>query len=70
MIFMHTRYFSQFFLLVALTVAFAVMAGCGAIKRSAIKGVADTLAAPDSDVFSRDEDFELVGAAAPFGLKL
>ena len=70
MIFMHTRYFSQFFLLVALTVAFAVMAGCGAIKRSAIKGVADTLAAPDSDVFSRDEDLELVGAAAPFGLKL
>jgi len=47
-----------------------MITGCGAIKKSAMKSVADTLAAPDSSVFTRDEDLELVGAAAPFGLKL
>jgi TRAP transporter TatT component family protein len=54
--------------LIATTIA--TITGCGAIKRSAITTVAHTLAAPDSDVFARDEDIELVGAAAPFGLKL
>src|SRR5262245_46200302 len=55
---------------VLIAAAVAAITGCGAIKRSAITTVAHTLAAPDSDVFARDEDIELVGAAAPFGLKL
>jgi predicted anti-sigma-YlaC factor YlaD len=60
----------RFARLVAIGLALSVITGCGAIRRSAVKSVADTLAAPDSDVFARDEDLELVGAAAPFGLKL
>jgi predicted anti-sigma-YlaC factor YlaD len=56
--------------IVAITVMLSLLTGCGAIRKSAVKSVADTLAAPDSDVFARDEDLELVGAAAPFGLKL
>jgi predicted anti-sigma-YlaC factor YlaD len=56
--------------LAVMSAALGMMTGCGAIRKSAIKSVADTLAAPDSDVFTRDEDLELVEAAAPFGLKL
>ena len=60
----------RFIQLLTLLTGLAVISGCGAIKKNAIKSVADTLASPDSDVFSRDEDIELVAAAAPFGLKL
>jgi predicted anti-sigma-YlaC factor YlaD len=48
----------------------AASAGCGMIKTAAVKSVADTLADPKSDVFTRDDDPELVRRAAPFGLKL
>jgi len=61
---------ARFVRFAALSAALGMITGCGAIKSSAIKSVADTLAAPDSDVFARDEDLELVAAAAPFGLKL
>ena len=61
---------TRFVRLAAIAVAVGTITGCGAIKKSAIKSVADTLAAPGSDVFTRDEDLELVGAASPFGLKL
>jgi tetratricopeptide (TPR) repeat protein len=54
----------------AMAAALCFIPGCGAIKKSAIKSVADVIAAPDSDVFTSDDDLELVGAAAPFGLKL
>ena len=63
-------YCRRFVTAVAIAMTFSVITGCSAIRKSAIKSVADTLAAPDSDVFARDEDLELVGAAAPFGLKL
>jgi predicted anti-sigma-YlaC factor YlaD len=46
-----------------------VVAGCGAIKKSAINNVAGTLAS-GGDVFSRDDDPELVREALPFALKL
>jgi len=39
------------------------------VKRRAISSVADTLAS-SGDVFTRDDDLELVGQAIPFGLKL
>jgi hypothetical protein len=66
----YNSYCSRFACCVVIAAAVAAITGCGAIKKSAIKSVANTLAAPDSDVFARDEDIELVGAAAPFGLKL
>jgi hypothetical protein len=54
-----------------LTVTAAVVAatGCGAIKTAAIKSVADTLSTGSGDVFTRDDDPQLVRDAAPFGLK-
>jgi len=55
--------------LVALLCAFSMVAGCGMLKRRAISTVADTLAS-SGDVFTRDDDIELVGQAIPFGLKL
>ena len=39
------------------------------VKRKAVGMVAETLAS-SGDVFTRDDDLELVGAAIPFGLKL
>src|SRR5258708_38582288 len=47
----------------------AVLAGWAVIKHKAVGMVAGTLAA-SGDVFTRDDDPELVGAAIPFGLKL
>ncbi len=52
-----------------LACAFAALPGCGLVKRKAVGMVADTLAS-GGDVFTRDDDPELVGAALPFGLKL
>src|SRR5690242_17332897 len=42
---------------------------CGLVQRKAVGMVASTLAA-SGDVFTRDDDPELVGEAIPFGLKL
>jgi predicted anti-sigma-YlaC factor YlaD len=50
--------------------AFAVaVSGCGMVQRKAVGMVASTLAS-SGDVFTRDDDPELVGEAIPFGLKL
>jgi predicted anti-sigma-YlaC factor YlaD len=46
------------------------LAGCGAIKGMALRSVADTLASGTGGTFSKDDDLELIGDAAPFGLKL
>jgi predicted anti-sigma-YlaC factor YlaD len=47
----------------------ALSTGCALVKRKAVGMVADTLAS-SGDVFTRDDDLELVGEAIPFGLKL
>ena len=55
-----------------LTILAAVLAlstGCALVKRRAVGMVASTLAS-SGDVFTRDDDLELVGDAIPFGLKL
>jgi predicted anti-sigma-YlaC factor YlaD len=43
--------------------------GCALVQRKAVGMVASTLAS-SGDVFTRDDDLELVGQAIPFGLKL
>ena len=53
----------------ALACAFATMSGCAMAKHKAVGMVAETLAS-SGDVFTRDDDPELVGEAIPFGLKL
>ena len=53
----------------ALTSALATLSGCAVIKHKAVGMVASTLTS-SGDVFSRDDDPELVGQAIPFGLKL
>src|SRR5262245_49911867 len=55
--------------LVVLAVAVTSLTGCAMLKRKAVGMVADTLAS-SGDVFTRDDDLELVGQAIPFGLKL
>jgi predicted anti-sigma-YlaC factor YlaD len=55
--------------LLALVCAVAVSSGCALLKRKAVGMVASTLAS-GGDVFTRDDDPELVGDAIPFGLKL
>ena len=52
-----------------LACAFAALAGCAMAKHKAVGMVAETLAS-SGDVFTRDDDPELVGEAIPFGLKL
>jgi predicted anti-sigma-YlaC factor YlaD len=52
-----------------LTSTLAVLPGCAVIKHKAVGMVAGTLAS-SGDVFTRDDDPELVGQAIPFGLKL
>src|SRR3954469_19852759 len=53
-----------------LMIGVAVMlSGCAMVKRRAVGMVASTLAS-GGDVFTRDDDRELVGQAIPFGLKL
>jgi TRAP transporter T-component len=49
--------------------AFTLLQGCAMLKRKAVGMVAETLAS-SGDVFTRDDDLELVGEAIPFGLKL
>ena len=55
--------------LFAVTCAMAVLPGCAMVKHKAVGMVASTLAS-SGDVFTRDDDPELVGQAIPFGLKL
>ena len=55
--------------LLGLLGALAVLPGCAMIKHKAVGMVASTLAS-SGDVFTRDDDLELVGQAIPFGLKL
>src|SRR5438477_6255605 len=55
--------------LFAVTCAMAVLPGCAMVKHKAVGMVASTLAS-SGDVFTRDDDPELVGEAIPFGLKL
>jgi predicted anti-sigma-YlaC factor YlaD len=49
--------------------ALAALSGCAMAKHKAVGMVAETLAS-SGDVFTRDDDPELVGEAIPFGLKL
>ena len=53
----------------ALACVLAVSPACALVKRKAVGMVASTLAS-SGDVFTRDDDLELVGSAIPFGLKL
>ena len=55
--------------LLGLLTVLAVLPGCAMLKHKAVGMVADTLAS-SGDVFTRDDDLELVGQAIPFGLKL
>ena len=55
--------------LLALAGLLVVLPGCGLVQRKAVGMVASTLAS-SGDVFTRDDDLELVGQAIPFGLKL
>src|SRR3954452_93717 len=54
---------------IAVTCAVAAFPACGLVQRKAVGMVASTLAS-SGDVFTRDDDLELVGQAIPFGLKL
>jgi predicted anti-sigma-YlaC factor YlaD len=54
---------------VAIAAAIAILPGCALVQRKAVGMVASTLAS-SGDVFTRDDDPELVGDAIPFGLKL
>jgi predicted anti-sigma-YlaC factor YlaD len=54
---------------VALAAVAVALSGCGMVQRKAVGMVASTLAS-SGDVFTRDDDPELVGQAIPFGLKL
>src|SRR5579859_1671177 len=56
----------RYFLVFALG---ALSSGCAMVKHKAVGMVADTLTS-SGDVFTRDDDPELVGEAIPFGLKL
>ena len=55
--------------LLALAGVLAAVPGCALVQRKAVGMVASTLAS-SGDVFTRDDDLELVGQAIPFGLKL
>lgn len=58
----------RFRLITCAVFAAAILSGCS-LKSMAVNTVADTLA-DTGDVFSRDDDPELVGDAIPFALKL
>jgi len=55
--------------LLALVCAVTTLSGCALARKKAVGMVASTLAS-SGDVFTRDDDPELVGEAIPFGLKL
>jgi predicted anti-sigma-YlaC factor YlaD len=54
---------------VAVTLGLTILPGCALVQHKAVGMVASTLAS-SGDVFTRDDDLELVGDAIPFGLKL
>ena len=54
---------------VAVTLSLTALPGCALVQHKAVGMVASTLAS-SGDVFTRDDDLELVGDAIPFGLKL
>src|SRR6476646_11693344 len=54
---------------IALVCALTLLSGCGMLRHKAVGMVASTLAS-SGEVFTRDDDPELVGQAIPFGLKL
>ena len=66
---MTDRTFSIVGRLTAAICALTILPGCALVQRKAVGMVASTLAS-SGDVFTRDDDPELVGAAIPFGLKL
>jgi predicted anti-sigma-YlaC factor YlaD len=53
----------------AIACTLGVVSGCAMVKHKAVGMVASTLTS-SGDVFTRDDDPELVGEAIPFGLKL
>lgn len=55
--------------LIVIVLAMAASPACALVQRKAVGMVASTLAS-SGDVFTRDDDLELVGDAIPFGLKL
>src|SRR6187431_2069658 len=55
--------------LIVIGLSVAAVPACGIMQRKAVGMVASTLAS-SGDVFTRDDDPELVGQAIPFGLKL
>jgi len=55
--------------LIVIVFTMTALPGCGLVQRKAVGMVASTLAS-SGDVFTRDDDLELVGDAIPFGLKL
>ncbi len=55
--------------MVAAACALSLVSGCALVRKKAVGMVASSLAS-SGDVFSRDDDPELVGHAIPFGLKL
>jgi len=57
------------FRLIVLACTVTTLPACGLVQRKAVGMVASTLAS-SGDVFTRDDDLELVGDAIPFGLKL
>ena len=54
---------------VSIAATITTLPACGLVQRKAVGMVANTLAS-SGDVFTRDDDLELVGDAIPFGLKL
>src|SRR5919197_552671 len=64
-----TRFGTVLSRLIVITFAAATLPACGLVQRKAVGMVASTLAS-SGDVFTRDDDLELVGDAIPFGLKL
>ncbi len=54
---------------IPLVCAVSLVSGCALVRKKAVGMVASSLAS-SGDVFSRDDDPELVGQAIPFGLKL
>src|SRR5882672_7592103 len=60
---------SALFRLTVLAAVTAALPGCAVVQHKAVGMVASTLAS-SGDVFTRDDDLELVGDAIPFGLKL
>ena len=59
----------RFARLLPVVCALTVLPGCAVLKHKAVGMVASTLAS-SGDVFTRDDDLDLVGQAIPFGLKL